>query len=156
MAADKTTSYLVSRFFYLPHIYSILCDQIKDVWGAHNLLENIESGKVWVFGAFSAHDDRLAGCCYGEMENGYFVTHLLFCRKVNAVHGVDLCFQELKKYCREQNITLYGARGYIPEEFRTAKRFARKFGCQDYGIAREASFLKNNQNIPCREFIIGV
>jgi hypothetical protein len=156
MQSNCETAYLVSRFFYLPHIYDILCDALKDCYGVHRLLQRIEDGSVWVFGAFSKENNLLAGVCYGEMVDGYFVTHLLFCRKTNAFKAVGLCFEELKKYCRENNITLYGAKGFVPVSFKAPVDFAFRFGAQDYGIVQDAGFIKDGKNIPCHEFIKGV
>lgn len=150
LPASAETSYIVSRLLYEPHIYQGQDDRMRDVWGVHVFLTEIENGTRLVWGAFSKEDNSFLGCAHGTIENNEFIAHTMFKRKVDAVKACLLMEVEFKKYCKENSISVNAIVGYPPEDLRIAIIMNKRFGCKDMGRAEGVEYWRNGMNIPCR------
>ena len=152
LPASYETSYQFSRLMFEDHVYAGLSDELHDVYFAHRLLSDIEAGDILVIAVYSRTDNKLCGFCYGSFNDGDFVGHTMFKRKVDAVKAALLCEEELVKYSWEHNIDFKAIVGYPPEFLRVAVRMNKRFGCTDLGIAENVCFYKNGKKVPCRHF----
>lgn len=152
LPANDETAYQFSRLMFEDHIYAGLSDELHDVYFAHRLLSDIESGDVLVMAVYKKEDDTLCGLGYGAFDGDSFIAHSMFKRKVNAVKAALLCEQILVEYCKENNIKLTAIVGYPPEHLKAAIRMNKHFGCVDMGIAENICFYKSGKKIPCRYF----
>jgi hypothetical protein len=150
LPANCDTSYMVSRLLYEPHIYIGQDDRMKDAWWVHRFFTEIESGERYVYGAFSVKDNSFLGCTHGKFAGDCFVAHTMFKRKVDTVKASLMMEEELKKYCRENNIPLKAIVGYPPEDLRVAILMNKRFGCKDMGRAENVEYWCNGVNKPCR------
>lgn len=148
----SNAAYAVSRLMYEPHIYAALPDNLRDVYFAHRFLCEIEEADRWVIGVFSKEDDLLLGVVHGCLEDGNFIAHTMFRRKVDAVRGALLCEEVLIDFCRKYGIELKAIVGYPPEHLRASVRMSRQFGCVDCGLAEHITYIHNGRKIPCRYF----
>lgn len=148
----ENAAYAVSRLMYEPHIYAALPDHLRDVFFAHRMLKEIESGDRMVFAVFCQSDNSFLGVVHGTMEGSEFVAHTMFRRKTNAVKAALLCQEQLEKFCRDNAIALTAIVGYPPEHIRAAVIMNRRFGCIDCGPAKDVEFLSNGRPLPCRYF----
>jgi hypothetical protein len=149
MTPNDTTSFLVSRFMYVNHIYKALDARLKDVFWAHRLFNDIENNITWVFGVFDKTTDKLLGVCLGNMEGEYFNCHVIFERKTDAIQGASLCEKKLQEYCTENHIELKGVVGYPPINNRAALFFGQKMGYKKIGIAKKDFIDQTKQRTPC-------
>lgn len=145
---SEDTAYLVSRLLYEKHIYNAVDDRLHDVWYAHKFLQDIESGKTFVFGVFK--DDVFAGCATGELNGNVLTVHALFKRKIDIAKAALLIEDEIKKYCKKSSVEIKTIVGNIPEYNRAALRMANRAGYTDSGIADNVEHRKNGRIIPCR------
>jgi hypothetical protein len=145
---SEDTVYQVSRLLYEEHIYKAVDDRLHDVWYAHKFLQDIESGKILVFGVFK--DDVFAGCANGELNGDVLTVHALFKRKVDVAKAALLIEKEIKKYSISSGIEIKAIIGTIPEYNRAALRMAKRAGYTDCGIAENVEHRKHGRVIPCR------
>ena len=151
---DKNTTFLVSRLLYEKHIYNALDNKMRDVWGAHDVFCEIESGKRIVLGVFSKDDKKFLGCVHGLMETPVFYGHFLFRRKVDVVKAVLLCEELCQKvYVNSGLMTLKSFAGIIPENNRAVQITAKKLGYRDNGILDGEYFYSFDKKIPCRLYV---
>lgn len=120
----------------------------------YTVMSGIMSGGVQCYGVFDVKDDkaeRFLGMAWGWIANDrYFEVHFAFDRDVNTMECARLCLAEMKKL----NPDVKGVVGYIPDNNRAARMFAKRFGCRDNGIQKDKLFLKNGMAYSCREFRI--
>lgn len=152
LTPSSETSYIVSRLFYEKHIYSALDDTLRDVWGVHNILTQIELGERIVIGLYTVRNDDFCGCIHGILNDGCFTAHLLIRRKVDAVLAAELCTELFKKCCQEIGTEFVKVRGFVPDNNRAIKIMAHRAGYQDCGIAVGEFFVSGGKNIPLRIF----
>ena len=150
LEASPDTSYMVSRLLYEPHIYLGQDDRMHDIWWVHRFFMEIETGIRHVWGVFAKHDDSFLGCAHGTFEGDGFVAHTMFKRHVDAVKACLLMEDDLKRYCRENDIDIKAVIGYPPENLRVAVVMNKRFGCKDMGRAEGVEYWKRGVNIPCR------
>jgi hypothetical protein len=149
---DKNTTFIVSRLLYEKHVYNALDNQMRDVWGAHNVFCDIERGHRTVFGVFQKDTERFLGCVHGVFDDFIFWGHFLFKRKVDVVRAVLLCEEQCRQICKEKDIPLSAFAGMIPDSNRAAKIAASKLGYKDKGLIDGEYFYSFEQKIPCRLF----
>jgi hypothetical protein len=150
---DKNTTFLVSRLLYEKHIYNALDNKMRDVWGAHDVFCEIESGKRIVLGVFSKDDKKFLGCVHGLLNAPVFYGHFLFRRKVDVVKAVLLCETLCKKVYADRDMTLNAFAGVIPESNRAVQITVKKLGYRDSGILDGEYFYSFDQKIPCRLYV---
>jgi hypothetical protein len=148
--ASPPTLYMISRLLYEPHIYKGQDDRMRDVWGVHVFFTEIENGERLVWGAFSKEDNSFLGCVHGTIENNNFIAHTMFKRHVDAVKACLMMVEDLKIYCKENDISVNAIVGYPPEHLRIAIIMNKKFGCKDMGRAEGVEYWRNGVNMPCR------
>lgn len=151
MDADKQTAWLFSRLLYEKHIYNALSDEYKDVYKAHELLQEIEFGYRTVLGFFD-DTDNFTGCVHGVLEDGIFTCHLLFKRKVNVLPLLFVCEETFKNYCREKNLPFEYIDGFIDPKNIAAVRVARRFGSVYLGKKDDVTVLHGNTKTPCLHY----
>lgn len=150
LAPTFETSFLVSRLLYEEHIYKSQEDCMHDVFGVHAFLSEIENGSRLVWGAFRKEDDFFLGAAHGSFEGENFVGHVLFKRKVDATALCLKIEEDIKAYCKENNIVCRAIVGYPPEHLRASVIMIKRFGCKDLGRAENVDFYVNGKNMPCR------
>ena len=151
MEQSKQTAWMVSRLLYEPHIYHALSDEYKDVYMAHELLQEIEFGYRIVIGVFATNNNFI-GCVHGVLDNGIFTCHLLFKRKINVLPLLFECEMKLKEYCSQQKIKIDFIDGFIAQSNIAACRIARKFGSVCLGKDNNTFVLHNNNKEFCWHF----
>lgn len=151
MDADKETAWLFSRLLYEPHIYNALSDEYKDVYMAHELLQEIEFGYRIVIGAF---DDKnnFVGCVHGILQNGIYTCHILFRRKVNVLPFLLECENKFKEYCVQKDMQFNCIDGYIAPSNTAACRIAHRFGAVCMGCDFNVALRHKNIQEPCLHF----
>lgn len=149
LPAEYNTTYMVSRLLYEPHIYKGQDDRMKDIWWVHRFFTEIEHGDRYVFGVFS-EDNEFLGCVHGTLEDGNFIAHTMFRRKVDAVKASLRMVEIFKEYCADRNLPFHAVVGYPPEDSRIAILNNKRFGCKDMGIAEGIEFYRNGLKVPCR------
>jgi hypothetical protein len=146
--SSEDTAFQVSRLLYEKHIYKAVDDRLHDVWYAHKFLQDIESGRILVFGVFKG--DVFAGCATGELNGSELTVHALFKRKVDVAQAALLIEKEIKKYSVENGTEIKTIIGTIPEYNRAALMMAKRSGYIDSGIAENVEHRKNGRVITCR------
>jgi hypothetical protein len=137
----------VADFLCEKHIYNAQPDEYRTLWGAHELLREIEDGTRWVMLVWDG--DFCCGCVHGMLDDyGVFTCHIMFMRQIDAVKACLLCEEELKKYCREHNHKLLTIRGNIAVRNRAALRCARLFGSKNMGMNIHGMMWYRNELIP--------
>jgi hypothetical protein len=149
LPADQKTSFVVSRLFYEKHIYNATEDELRDVWGVHRLLSEIESGDRIVVGFFS--DNVFLGCSHGVIVDGVFEGHFLFFRKAPTVDLVKKGIHEIVQYGKQKGTPVNSLRGIVPDSNRAVKLLLSRLGFLDTGPTN-TFFVLNGKNIMCREF----
>jgi hypothetical protein len=146
--SSEDTAFQVSRLLYEEHIYKTVDDRLHDLWYAHKFLQDIESGRILVFGVFKG--DVFAGCATGELNGSELTVHALFKRKVDVAKAALLIEEEIRKYSISAGIVIKTIIGTIPEYNRAALMMAKRAGYTDAGIAENVEHIKNGRIIPCR------
>lgn len=146
------TTYLISRLFYERHIYNALDDEMRDVWGCHKILREIEEGHRICIGVFRREDDAFLGFSHGMIYPHNMEAHLLFKRKVNGVEATELCMAKCVEYYKKKKIPLTSFSGIIAENNNAVKRLLRKLGFEDKGILEKEFFFSHGEKISCRFF----
>jgi hypothetical protein len=148
--ADKKSAYQFSRLLYNKNIYDNLPDQYKDLYGAHELLQEIEFGNRIAVGFLNGN--TLMGCVHGEFENNIFTAHLMFLRKIKVVPALLYATEILKKHLAEKGKILKFIDGFIPAHNRAAVICAYRYGAKNIGITNDVTFLCNGVELPCLHF----
>lgn len=153
LPANTETSFLFSRLLYEKHIYYALDDEMRDAWGVHRVLTEIETGSRIVLGVFNKADDSFCGCIHGLFETPEFHGHFMFKRKVNAVEAVLECEKVCETFYREKNAELKYYSNLVPVNNRAVCITAKKLGHKDMGIVDGEFFYSFGKKIPCKKFM---
>jgi hypothetical protein len=144
-------AYHVSQLMYEKHIYDALCDEYRDLFYAHRMLSEIESGERAVL--LVRQNNVVVGCIHGVWENeGDFVCHIMFKRHVNALKACLLCEKAMKKFRKERNLPFNRIIGHIWEGNRPALALGKKYGAVDTGVSEQFIWMKGYL-LPCRKLV---
>jgi ribosomal protein S18 acetylase RimI-like enzyme len=150
--ANDISSYIVSRLFYESHIYRALDDRMRDVWGAHTVLREIEDGKRLAIGVYRKSDDALMGFSHGLIIPDTMEAHILLKRKTDGLAAINLCMDKCREFYKKNNIPLKRFIAKVADDNRPAKLLLRRAGYSDKGIMENNFFVSFGKNIPCRFF----
>lgn len=149
---DKDTTFIISRLLYEPHIYKALDDAMRDVWGAHQFLNEIEHEYRLCIGLFSNKNNALLGCTHGIIYPHNMQAHIFLKRGVDGLTATQMCMDKCCEYYKNKNIPLKSFSGIVADNNRAVKIMLKKLGYEDGGIIENEFFISNGVKIPCRFF----